>query len=168
LKQPDGSTPRLRGLLFQKTVSDRDFQNSRSKLYGSPKIMPGDHLASGWLRDGQRHSDVRDKNYPARLSVRVTLYGRADQKIADRAMISVRRGKRRHFHGMSPPRRGSVIDKDGLDIATCQKPEIIICPGCWAAYEQIMETLSSWEEGRFECTCGFVLARWVVPSSPNS
>jgi hypothetical protein len=46
------------------------------------------------------------------------------------------------------------------------KPEIIICPSCWAAYEQIMETLSSWEEGRFECTCGFVLARWgssVVP-----
>ena len=30
--------------------------------------------------------------------VRVTLYGKVDKKIADRAIICVQREKRRHFH----------------------------------------------------------------------
>ena len=37
-------------------------------------------------------------NKPGGFSVRVTLYGRADKKIADRAIIYVQRQKRRHFH----------------------------------------------------------------------
>lgn len=40
---------------------------------------------------------IRD-NSAAGFSVRVTLYGDADQKIADRAMIYIEREKRRHFH----------------------------------------------------------------------
>ena len=40
---------------------------------------------------------IRD-NSPAGFSVRVTLYGEADEKIADRAMGCVQREKRRHFH----------------------------------------------------------------------
>jgi hypothetical protein len=40
---------------------------------------------------------IRD-NRPAGFSVRVTLYGKADKKTADRAMICVQREKRRHFH----------------------------------------------------------------------
>ena len=32
------------------------------------------------------------------FSIRVTLYGKADKKIADRAIICVQREKRRHFH----------------------------------------------------------------------
>jgi hypothetical protein len=42
---------------------------------------------------------IRD-NSPAGFSVRVTLYGEADRKLADRAMVSVQREKRRHFHLM--------------------------------------------------------------------
>jgi hypothetical protein len=37
-------------------------------------------------------------NKPGSFSVRVTLYGKADKKIADRAIICVQREKRRHFH----------------------------------------------------------------------
>jgi hypothetical protein len=44
----------------------------------------------------------RHPNYPGQhtlgFSVRVTLYGSADEKTADRAMICVQREKRRHFH----------------------------------------------------------------------
>ena len=40
---------------------------------------------------------IRD-NSAAGFAVHVTLYGEADQKIADRAIICVQRGKRRHFH----------------------------------------------------------------------
>jgi hypothetical protein len=40
---------------------------------------------------------IRD-NTPAGFSVRVTLYGKADKKIADRAINCVEREKRRHFH----------------------------------------------------------------------
>ena len=40
---------------------------------------------------------IRD-NTPAGFSVRVTLYGKADKKTADRAIICVQREKRRHFH----------------------------------------------------------------------
>jgi hypothetical protein len=40
---------------------------------------------------------IRD-NSPAGFSVRVTLYGEADRKIADRAMIYIEREKRRHYH----------------------------------------------------------------------
>jgi hypothetical protein len=40
---------------------------------------------------------IRD-NKPGGFSVRVTLYGKADEKIADRAIICVQREKRRHFH----------------------------------------------------------------------
>jgi hypothetical protein len=39
---------------------------------------------------------IRD-NSPAGFSVRVTLYGGAREKIADRAIIYVQREKRRHF-----------------------------------------------------------------------
>jgi hypothetical protein len=42
---------------------------------------------------------IRD-NTPSGFSVRVTLYGEADERIADRAMICVQREKRRHFHLM--------------------------------------------------------------------
>ena len=38
------------------------------------------------------------ENSAAGFSVRVTLYGQADQKLADHAMASVHREKRRHFH----------------------------------------------------------------------
>jgi hypothetical protein len=40
---------------------------------------------------------VRD-NTPAGFSIRVTLYGKADKNIADRAIICVQREKRQHFH----------------------------------------------------------------------
>jgi len=40
---------------------------------------------------------IRD-NSPAGFSVRITLYGEADKRIADRAMVCVQREKRRHFH----------------------------------------------------------------------
>ena len=37
-------------------------------------------------------------NKPGDFSIRVTLYGKADKKIADRAIICVQREKRRQFH----------------------------------------------------------------------
>jgi hypothetical protein len=37
-------------------------------------------------------------NKPGGFSVRVTLYWKADKKIADRAIIYVQRERRRHFH----------------------------------------------------------------------
>lgn len=37
-------------------------------------------------------------NTPSRFSVRVTLYGKADARIADRAMSYVEREKRRQYH----------------------------------------------------------------------
>jgi hypothetical protein len=40
---------------------------------------------------------IRDKT-PRGFSVRVTLYGKADKKIADRAISCVQREKRRQFH----------------------------------------------------------------------
>ena len=40
---------------------------------------------------------IRD-NTPAGFSVRVTLYGKADKKTADRAIICVQREKRRQFY----------------------------------------------------------------------
>jgi hypothetical protein len=40
---------------------------------------------------------VRDKT-PGGFTVRVTLYGKADKRIADRAINCVRREKRRLFH----------------------------------------------------------------------
>jgi len=40
---------------------------------------------------------IRD-NSPAGFSVRVTLYGQAEERVADRAMNCVQREKRRHFH----------------------------------------------------------------------
>jgi hypothetical protein len=40
---------------------------------------------------------IRNKK-PGGFSVRVTLYGKADKKIADRAIGCVQREKRRHFH----------------------------------------------------------------------
>ena len=39
---------------------------------------------------------IRDSS-PAGFLVRITLYGEADKKIADRAMICVQREKRRHY-----------------------------------------------------------------------
>ena len=39
---------------------------------------------------------IRD-NSPAGFSAKATLYGRADKKLADRAMICVQREKRRHY-----------------------------------------------------------------------
>jgi hypothetical protein len=41
---------------------------------------------------------ITRNNNPGGFSVRVTLYGKADQRIADRAMKCVLREKRRHFH----------------------------------------------------------------------
>jgi hypothetical protein len=35
---------------------------------------------------------------PGGFSVRVTLYGTSDERLADRAMACVQREKRRHFH----------------------------------------------------------------------
>jgi hypothetical protein len=40
---------------------------------------------------------IREKS-PGSFSVRVTLYGQADRKTADRAMIFVQREKRRLYH----------------------------------------------------------------------
>jgi len=40
---------------------------------------------------------IRD-NPPGGFTVRVTLYGKADERIADRAIARVQREKRRHFH----------------------------------------------------------------------
>lgn len=40
---------------------------------------------------------VRNKT-PGKFSVRVTLYGKADKKTADRAMSCVQREKRRQYH----------------------------------------------------------------------
>jgi hypothetical protein len=40
---------------------------------------------------------IRD-NSPAGFSVRITLYGEADPRMTDRAMIYIEREKRRHFH----------------------------------------------------------------------
>jgi hypothetical protein len=40
------------------------------------------------------------------------------------------------------------------------KPDIVICPSCWAVYERIVERLPEWQEGSFECTCGYALAHW--------
>jgi hypothetical protein len=39
---------------------------------------------------------IRD-NSPAGFSAKITLYGRADKKVADRAMTCVEREKRRHY-----------------------------------------------------------------------
>jgi hypothetical protein len=47
------------------------------------------------------------------------------------------------------------------------KPEIVICPDCWAVYERQMERLPAWNEGSFECTCGYALAHWGSPIVPK-
>jgi hypothetical protein len=39
---------------------------------------------------------IRD-NSPAGFSAKITLYGRADKKVADRAMVCVQREKPRHY-----------------------------------------------------------------------
>ena len=44
-------------------------------------------------------------NKPGDFSVRVTFYGKADKKIADRAIIFVQHEKRRHFHLNEKPMR---------------------------------------------------------------
>ena len=41
---------------------------------------------------------INRENSPGGFSVRVTLYGKADQKLADRAIKFVQREKRRHFY----------------------------------------------------------------------
>ena len=48
-------------------------------------------------------------NGPAGFSVRVTLYGDADKKRADRAMICVEREKRRHFHPLESVAVDSLV-----------------------------------------------------------
>jgi hypothetical protein len=40
---------------------------------------------------------IRDRT-PGSFAIRVTLYGKADKKLADRAISCVQREKRRHFH----------------------------------------------------------------------
>jgi hypothetical protein len=48
---------------------------------------------------GYRRIEVNSgKRTTGGFSVRVTLYGKADEKTADRAIKSVQREKRRHFH----------------------------------------------------------------------
>ena len=50
-------------------------------------------------------------NKPGGFSVRVTLYGKADKTIVDRAIICVQREKRRHFHltPMRPSASGCTL-----------------------------------------------------------
>jgi hypothetical protein len=41
-----------------------------------------------------------------------------------------------------------------------EKPDILICPSCWAVYERVTEGASKRQEGCFECSCGYALASW--------
>jgi hypothetical protein len=41
-----------------------------------------------------------------------------------------------------------------------EKPDIVICPNCMAIYERFSETGAKWQEGYFECSCGYTLAAW--------
>ncbi len=62
----------------------------RRECIEAVRLWPGCETVSGiWI--------VRD-NTPAGFSVRVTLYGQAPVKIADRAMVCVEREKRRQYH----------------------------------------------------------------------
>jgi len=49
------------------------------------------------VRNSFRHLD-HSRQHPAGFSIRVTLYGQAHVKIADRAMVCVEREKRRQYH----------------------------------------------------------------------
>jgi hypothetical protein len=58
------------------------------------------------------------------------------------------------------------MGESGRILPGMAKPVIVICPGCWAVYERVTEKLPAWQEGSFECTCGYALAHWggsIVP-----
>jgi len=72
-------------------------ENSWNELRGSSKECleavrqrPGCETVGG--------IQIIRENTPGGFSVRGTLYGKADKKIADRAINCVQREKRRHFH----------------------------------------------------------------------
>jgi hypothetical protein len=67
-----------------------NYATLRKECLEAVKQWPGCETVSGI-------QIIRD-NTPGGFSVRVTLYGKADVKIADRAMICVQREKRRYFH----------------------------------------------------------------------
>ena len=62
----------------------------RKECMGELRQWPGCETVGG--------IQIMRSNKPGDFSVRVTLYGKADKKIADRAIICVQREKRRHFH----------------------------------------------------------------------
>jgi hypothetical protein len=62
----------------------------RKECLDAVRQWPGCETVSG--------IQILRKNTPGGFSVRVTLYGKADVKIADRAMVCVQREKRRQFH----------------------------------------------------------------------
>jgi hypothetical protein len=70
--------------------------DDRNELRRSPKGVPGGRSTVACETIGGIQI-VRD-NTPGSFSVRVTLYGQADKKTADRAINCVAREKRRHFH----------------------------------------------------------------------
>jgi len=67
-----------------------DYGALRRECLEAVKQWPGCETVSGIqiIREGP----------PGGFSVRVTLYGKAQKKIADRAINCVQREKRRHFH----------------------------------------------------------------------
>jgi hypothetical protein len=72
-----------------KTVGVR-YGDLRKQCLEAIKQWPGCETVSGI-------QIIRDHTASG-FSVRVTLYGEANQKFADRAMIYIEREKRRHFH----------------------------------------------------------------------
>jgi hypothetical protein len=62
----------------------------RKECLGAVRQWPGCETVSGI-------QIIRD-NTPGGFTVRVTLYGKADERTADRAIRCVQREKRRHFH----------------------------------------------------------------------
>jgi hypothetical protein len=66
------------------SASYREIGDNRTELRGSPEGVPGGRAAVARLRDRRRHSH-RPRQYAGGFSVRVTLYGNANRKIANRA-----------------------------------------------------------------------------------
>jgi hypothetical protein len=74
---------------------------------------------------------VLRSNAPGRFSIRITLYGKADAKIADRAMVCVQREKRRHFH-LSEKRSAAKGTLVGVRLQSDQ----IMATDAWAAKQE--------------------------------
>jgi hypothetical protein len=62
----------------------------RKECLDAVRLWPGCETVAG--------IQIIRNNTPAGFSVRVTLYGNADVKTADRAIICVQREKRRQYH----------------------------------------------------------------------